>query len=162
MGLLGSLVSQTFRDGRTGRVVVFSGYRRNRGYVVRTLCDELKIKSFLKMFYFAYFAIFSLGIMVANGCSTFIIHLDGMGRPAEHMLRDVGVALGVNSIVVGLPFVALWRTYKKAIFGFVSVQDELLVSDDAVMPQRRAATLALIAMGLSMLGLGIYFLVRVK
>jgi hypothetical protein len=162
MGLLDSMVSQAFRDGQTGRVVVFSGDRRNRGYLVRSRSDELKIKSFLKMFYFAYFAIFWLGMMVANGCSTFIIHLDGMGRPTEHMLRCVGIALGVNLVVVGLPFVGLWRTYKKAILGFVSVQDEVLVSDNAGMRQGRTATLVLLALVLLMLGLGIFFLIRVK
>jgi hypothetical protein len=63
---------------------------------------------------------------------------------------------------VGLPFVCLWRTYKKAILGFVSVQDEVLVSDNAGMRQGRTATLVLLALVLLMLGLGIFFLIRVK
>ncbi len=92
------------------------------------------------MFYIAYSAILWLGMMVANGCSTFIIHLDGMGRPAAHMLRSMCIALGVYSVVVGLPFIFLWRTYKKAILRFVSAQDEVLVADSAAMRQRRIRT----------------------
>jgi hypothetical protein len=162
MGLLDSIVSQAFRDGRTGRVVVFSGDRRDRGYIVRSASDELKIKSFLKMFYIAYFAILWLGMLVANGCSTFIIHLDGMGRPAAHMLRIMGIALGVYSVVVGLPFIFLWRTYKKAILGFVSAQDAVSLSDSAVMRHRRIVVLVLITLGFLVLALAIFWLIRAK
>ncbi|MGB8321532.1 MAG: hypothetical protein WCE52_01090 [Candidatus Acidiferrum sp.] len=162
MGLLDSMVSRAFRDERTGRVVVFSGDRRDRGYLIRSASDELKIKSFLKMFYIAYFAILWLGMMVANGCSTFIIHLDGMGRPAAHMLRSMGIALGVYSVVVGLPFIFLWRTYKKAILGFVSAQDEVLVSDSSVKQQRRIVVFVLIGCGFLLLGLAILGLIRAK
>lgn len=162
MGLLDSMVSRAFRDEQTGRVVVFSGDRRGRGYMVRSASDELKIKSFLKMFYIAYFAILWLGMLVANGCSTFIIHLDGMGRPAAHMLRIMGIALGVYSVVAGLPFIFLWRTYKKAILGFVSAQDAVSVSDSAVMRQRRIVALVLITLGFLVLGLGIFWLIRAK
>ncbi len=162
MGLLDSIVSQAFRDEHSGRVVVFSGDRRDRGYIVRSASDELKIKSFLKMFYIAYFAILWLGMMVANGCSTFIIHLDGMGRPAAHMLRSMCIALGVYSVVVGLPFIFLWRTYKKAILRFVSAQDEVLVADSAAMRQRRIVALVLITLGFLVLGLAIFWLIRAK
>jgi len=54
MGLLDSIVSNAFRDEKAGRVVVFSGDRWSRGYIVRSAAEELKIKSFLKMFYFAH------------------------------------------------------------------------------------------------------------
>src|SRR5580658_10153079 len=36
MGVLDAFVSGAFRDEAAGRVVVFSGGRRNRGYVVRS------------------------------------------------------------------------------------------------------------------------------
>ena len=49
---------------------------------MRSEAEELKIKSFLKMFYFAHFYILILGMMLANAWSTFVIHLEGMGRPA--------------------------------------------------------------------------------
>ncbi len=114
------------------------------------------------MFYIAYFAILWLGMIVANGCSTFIIHLDGLGRPAAHVLRSMAIALGVYSVVVGLPFIFLWRTYKKAISGFVSAQDEVLVSDSAVMRQCRTAALVLNTLGFLVLGLAIFWLIRAK
>jgi hypothetical protein len=71
MGLLDSMVSRAFRDEHTGRVVVFSGDRHGRGYIVRSASDELKIKSFLKMFYIAYFAILWL-VLLCYKLSTFL------------------------------------------------------------------------------------------
>ena len=61
MSLLDSIVGRSFRDEKAGRVVVFTGDRRNRGYVVKSESEELKIRSFLKMFYFAHFSILTLG-----------------------------------------------------------------------------------------------------
>jgi hypothetical protein len=42
MGLLDSIVSNAFRDEKAGRVVVFSGDRRSRGYIVRSAAEEPK------------------------------------------------------------------------------------------------------------------------
>ena len=42
MGLLDSIVSRSFRDEKAGRVVVFAGDRRNRGYVVRSDAEGTK------------------------------------------------------------------------------------------------------------------------
>jgi hypothetical protein len=42
MALLDSIVGACFRDEKAGRVVVFSGDRRTRGYVVRSESEELK------------------------------------------------------------------------------------------------------------------------
>lgn len=91
MGVLDAFVRGAFRDEPAGRVVVFRGGRRNRGYVVRSEAEELKIKSFLKMFYFAHFYILILGMMLANAWSTFVIHLEGRGRPAGHMVRNMSI-----------------------------------------------------------------------
>ena len=55
MALLDSIVSANFRSENTGRVVVFPGDRRHRGYLVKSPAEELKIRSFLKMFYGAHF-----------------------------------------------------------------------------------------------------------
>lgn len=66
MALLDSIVGASFRDEKAGRVVVFSGDRRTHGYVVRSASEELKIKSFLKMFYFAHFSILLLGYLLAS------------------------------------------------------------------------------------------------
>jgi hypothetical protein len=67
MGLIDALVSRSFRDTPAGRVVVFSGDPRKRGYLVRSPADEQRIRSFLKMFYFAELSILSLGMPGADG-----------------------------------------------------------------------------------------------
>ena len=128
MGLVDSIVGKAFRDEKAGRVVVFAGDRRNRGYVVKSAAEELKIRSFLKMFSFAHLSILLLGGLLANAWSIFIVHLQELGRPAAHLLRTEGIYLGISLLVVGLPYFLLWRSYKKALFNFVSVQDEVLVS----------------------------------
>jgi putative Mn2+ efflux pump MntP len=162
MGVLDAIVGGAFRDEPAGRVVVFSGDRRNRGYVVRSEAEELKIKSFLKMFYFAHFYILMLGLMLANAWSTFVTHLEGMGRPAGHMLRNMSIAIGVYCLVVGLPNVLLWRSYKKALPSFVSSQDEVVVSDQSKRQQQWKLVLVILGLALLAMGVGLAFLVRVK
>ena len=49
MAFLDLMLDGCFRDDTVGRVVTFSGGRRNRGYLVKSQADELKIRSFLKM-----------------------------------------------------------------------------------------------------------------
>src|SRR5580704_9352382 len=160
MGLLDSIVGRSFRDETAGRVVVFTGDRRHRGYVVKSESDELKIKSFLKMFYFAHFSILLLGMSLANAWSTFFANLDGFGSPAAHILRTSGIYLGIYSVVVGLPYFSLWRLYKKALLGFVSVQDEVLVSGKSPGRQPWLALAGLTVLLLA--GLMLFYLVRAK
>jgi hypothetical protein len=159
MGLLDSIVGKSFRDEKAGRVVVFTGDRRHRGYVVKSDSEELKIRSFLKMFYAAHFSILLLGMLVANAWSTFIIHLQELGRPAAHLLRTEGIYLGIYSLAVGLPYFLLWRSYKKAFLSFVSVQDEVLVSDRSWNRQSWIVSLWLIALGTLILFGAIFYLV---
>jgi hypothetical protein len=160
MGLLDSIVGRSFRNEKAGRVVVFTGDRRHRGYVVKSESDELKIRSFLKMFYFAHFSILLLGMSLANAWSTFVTNLHEFGSPAAHILRTTGVFLGIYSVVVGLPYFLLWRSYKKALLGFVSVQDEVLVSGKN---QGRQPWLALAGLTVLLLaGLMLFYLVRAK
>jgi hypothetical protein len=128
MGLLDSIVGKSFRNENAGRVVVFTGDRRHRGYVLKSASDEPKIRSFLKMFYFAHFCILLMGMMLANAWSTFFVNLHEFGSPAGHILRTSGIYLGIYSVVVGIPYFLLWRSYKKAQLTFVSVEDEVLVS----------------------------------
>src|SRR6266849_959100 len=111
MRLLDSLADTSFRDETAGRVVVFAGDRRNRGYLVSSAADEQKIRSFL-----------FLGIPLANAWSTFFVHalLDG---PAAHLPGATGISLGIFSLVVGLPYLILWRSYRKASLSFVSAED---------------------------------------
>jgi uncharacterized membrane protein len=162
VGLLDSIVSGAFRDEKAGRVVVFSGDRRNRGYIVRSPADELKIKSFLKMFYFAHLYILVLGMMLANSWSTFFIHLEGMGRPIQHMARNMGLAWGVYCVVVGLPYFLLWRSYKKALPSFVSPQDEVVVSAQPGGLQQRKLILVIFGLALLLIGVALFMLVRAK
>ncbi|HXY23629.1 MAG TPA: hypothetical protein VEI73_03210 [Candidatus Acidoferrum sp.] len=162
MGLLDSIVSSAFRNEAAGRVVVFSGDQRNRGYIVRSAADELKIKSFLKMFYFAHFYILLLGMMLANAWSSFVVHLEGMGRPIEHMARNMGIALGVYFLVTGLPYLFLWRSYKKALPTFVSAQDAVVVSAQSRDQKRWIWGLTLIGLAFLILAAGIALMVRAK
>jgi hypothetical protein len=158
MSLLDSMVDKSFRDEKAGRVVVFTGDRRNRGYVVRSESEELKIRSFLKMFYFAHLSILLLGMAVANAWSTFIIHIRAFGRP--DLLRSEGIYLGIYSLVVGLPYFLLWRSYKKALVSFVSAHDEVLVSGKSAGRQTWIVLAVLTASVLAALGL--FYVVRAK
>jgi hypothetical protein len=160
MGFLDSIVGRSFRDEKAGRVVVFAGDRRNRGYLVKSEAEELKIRAFLKMFHLAQVFILLLGMLLTNAWSTFVINLREFGRPAEHLLRSESIFLGIYAVVVLLPYFLLWRSYKKALPSFVSVQDEVVVS--ARSPGRRPWTVAaLIAFGaLLLLGVIVYLVFR--
>jgi hypothetical protein len=162
MGLVDSIVGKSFRDEEAGRVVVFTGDRRNRGYVVRSGAEELKIRSFLKMFYFAHLSILLLGGMLANAWSMFFVHLQEFGRPAAHLLRAEGIYLGISFLIVGLPYFFLWRSYKKALVNFVSVQDEVLVSGRSGGRQSWIVSLWLIMFGALIVLGAIFYLVGRK
>lgn len=159
MGLVDSIVGKSFRNEKAGRVVVFTGDRRNRGYVVKSDAEELKIRSFLKMFYFAHFSILLLGMLVANAWSTFIIHINAFGRPDAHVLRTVGIFLAIYSLLVGAPYFLLWRSYKKAFLNFVSVQDEVSVSGKSGERQSWTVSLWLVAFGALILMGVVFYLV---
>src|ERR1700736_3199078 len=161
MGLVDSIVGKAFRDEKAGRVVVFTGDRRHRGYVVKSDSEELKIRSFLKMFYAAHFSILLLGMLLANAWSSFIVHLQEFGRPAAHLLRAEGIYLGIYFLIVGLPYFLLWRSYKKALVNFVSVQDEVLVSGKRA-ERRWIVSLWLVAFGVLILLGAIFYLVGRK
>jgi hypothetical protein len=160
MALLDSIVGKSFRDEEAGRVVVFTGDRRNRGYVVKSESEELKIRSFLKMFYFAHFSILLLGMLVANAWSTFIIHIHTFGRPDAHLLRTASIFLAIYTLLVGVPYFLLWRSYKKARLNFVSAQDEVLVSG---MNARRQIWIVLAGLtALALVALALFYLLRTK
>jgi hypothetical protein len=150
MALLDSIVSANFRSEKVGRVVVYPGDRRNRGYVVRSESEELKIRSFLKMFYYAHFSILLLGYFLAFEWSRQIYR--ALGRPEAHMFRAMCISLGVYVLVAGAPYFLLWRSYKKAFVSFVLPEDEVLVSGRRA---RRQHVFIFISAGLILLGLGI-------
>jgi hypothetical protein len=159
MSLLDSIVGAQFRNEKAGRVIVFAGDRRGRGYIVRSEVEEQKIRSFLKMFYYAHFSILSLGFFLASGWSHDIY--TELGRPAEHLYRAMGVAFVVYFLVVGLPDILLWRAYKKAFANFVSPQDEVVVSRGTSNPKLVYIGVAIIAFAL-LLAFAVFFLVRAK
>jgi hypothetical protein len=160
MGLVDSIVGKSFRDEKAGRVVVFEGDRRNRGYVVKSGAEELKIRSFLKMFYFAHLSILLLGGLLANAWSMFIVGLQH--RPAAHSLRIGGIYLGISFLVVALPYFSLWRSYKKALLNFVSAEDEVLVSGGSGDRKSWIVSLWLVAFGALILLGAIFYLVQRK
>lgn len=159
MGFLDAVVGPSFRDDKAGRVVVFTGDRRNRGYLVRSQTEELKIKEFLKMFCFAQFAILWLGMLLSTAWSTDITN--ALGRPAAHILRTSCIFLGVYSLVVVFPILLLWRSFKKARFNFVSPQDEVLVSSKRPKSQLTPMAVGLFAVSILIL-LGIMLLVLAR
>ena len=146
MALLDSIVGARFRDEKAGRVVVFFG--RTRGYVVRSESEELKIRSFLKMFYFAHFFILLLGYFLASEWSRGIYR--ALGQAEAHLFRAMCISLGVYLVVVAVPYFLLWRSYKKALVSFVSLTDEVLVSGRRASRQQM---FIFIAAGLILLGL---------
>lgn len=148
MSLLDTIVGANFRTESAGRVVVFPGDRRHRGFLVKSPSDELKIKSFLKMFFCAHMSILLLGCLLASGWSHDLNY--ALGRPALHLYRAIGIALAIYLVVVGVPYFFVWSSYKKALLNFVSPEDEVLV------PRSRAGgqpAFILIAAGVVMLAL---------
>ena len=105
MGLLNSLVGRCFRDDKAGRVVVFPNDRRNRGYLVKSVGEELKIASFIKMFFFAHLSIFILGYFVVYEWARWLVY--DLGSPAAHVFRAACIFLGSYILVVGLPYLVL-------------------------------------------------------
>jgi len=126
MALLDSIVDGYFRNDKAGRVVIFPRRCASRGYVIKSPAEELKIRSFLKMFYFAHLSILLLGSFLAYESSMELCY--ALGRPARHLLRTCGIFLGTCSLVMGVPYWLLWRSYKKAFLSFVSVEDEVVLS----------------------------------
>jgi hypothetical protein len=162
MGLLDAIVSRSFRDESAGRVVVFNGDRRNRGFLVKSEADELKIKSFLKMYYFAHFSVLLLGMLVANSWSMFFTSIHAFQKPADHLVRTFVIAFGIYALVMGLPYLFLWRAYKKSIFNFVSAQDEVTVSGYGQAHQKQTIVAGFVMIACLIMGIALFFLVRAK
>jgi hypothetical protein len=108
MGLIDAIVDRSFRDTQSGRVVVFSGDRRKRGYLVRSVAEEKKIRSFLKMFYFAHLYILVFGTLLSRGFASSLSY-GSFERPAHHLLGSVSFFVGIYLLLVGVPYALLWR-----------------------------------------------------
>jgi hypothetical protein len=156
MGLLDSIVDQCFRDEKGGRVVIFAGGPRDRGYVVQSESEELRIRSFLKMFYFSQLSIVVLGVSLAAAWS--------LGRLTRDLASSEIIFLVIYGVAVVIPYLLLWRTYKKALLGVVSVQNEVLVPRKNAQRQVWIVTASLggvLLIAIILIGLMIY-LNRVK
>jgi hypothetical protein len=161
MSFLDAVVGQSFRNEKAGRVVVLTGDRRHRGYLVKSPAEELKIRAFMKMYFSAHVSILVLGYFLASEWSRELAY--AFGRPAAHIFRTSCISLGIYSLVVGLPYLLLWKAYRKACVSFVSVQDEVVVSGKR---PARQIQMILAAVGVCLLGiailLGVIFLIRAK
>jgi hypothetical protein len=154
MSFLDSIVSRRFRDEQAGRVIVFPW---DRPYLVRSESDELKIKTFLKMFYFAFFYMVVLGILF-NAWFLFLFNLLETGSSPAHTEYSAAIFNCVAyCLFVGVPFALLLRSYKKALPNLVSKQDEVAVPN--AHPDWRIWLLAA-ALGLALAALGILLLMR--
>jgi hypothetical protein len=127
MGLIDAIVDRSFRDTQSGRIVVFSGDRRKRGYLVRSVGEEKKIRSFLKMFYFAHLYILVFGTMFSRGFASSFSY-GSFERPAHHLLGSVAFFVGIYLLMVGVPYALLWRAYKRALTSFTAPADEVLLT----------------------------------
>jgi hypothetical protein len=159
MSFLDSIVGQCFRNEKAGRVVVFTGDRRHRGYLVKSAADELKIRSFMKMYFSAHVSILLLGYLLASEWSRELAY--ALGRPAAHIFRTSGIFLGIYSLVVGLPYFLLWKAYKNARVSFISAQDEVVVSGKRPARQMILAGVGVCVLGILIL-LGVFWLIRFK
>jgi hypothetical protein len=159
MGLLDAVIGKYFRDEKVGRVVVFAGDRRNRGYVVDSGAEEARIRSFLKMFHFAEFSILLFGSSLAFAWSTFFSNLQSLGSPEEHVIRTMCIYLVINAILVGVPDWLLRRSYKKSFLSFVSSEQEVVVSGKSAGHQAWTAY-ATLAVALVILVFVVFHLVR--
>lgn len=150
MSLLDIIADTNFRSEKTGRIVIFDRY--DRGYIVRSEAEELKIRSFLKMFYLASLSITGLGFLA-------FLMLIGLTpafhRPDASLLRTIGIFIGIYLLIVGLPFLLLLRSYKRSFLSFVSVQDAVVV------PGRNVSRRSLILAGVTVIAFaGLMFYLR--
>jgi hypothetical protein len=161
MSFLDLIVDSNFRSEDAGRVVVFPGAGRNKGYLVKSPVDELRIKSFLKMFYFAHLAILWLGILLSSAWSIGLNHI--LHKPEDHFARTMAVFIGIYCLVAGLPYLLLWRSFKKSIFTFVSAQDAVEVSGTSPSQRRwRLVAVCIAVFAALIMAVGGLLLIRSK
>ena len=156
MALLDSIVDENFRNEPSGRVVIFSGTRRHRGYLVKSAAEELKIRSFLEMFHLAQLSILLLGYLLAFEWSRELSY--ALDIQSALLLR-VGLSLGFFFLVAGIPYWLLWKCYKKAFLSFVSVEDETVLLGKSAGWRNWRVSAGLMALAILLL-LGAALLVR--
>jgi len=155
MGLLEAIVNRSFRETASGRAVVFPGDSQKQGYLVRTAAEEQKVRSFLKLFFFAHLYLLVFGVLLSNICASWLVE-KLFDRPARHMLAVMAISLAVYAAIFGVPYFFLWRTYKRALTGFTDTADAVSLTG-ASAPQRSWVLLAVIGFALLVLA-AIFFL----
>jgi hypothetical protein len=160
MSFLDVAVAPAFRDEPAGRVVVPVGLRRRRGYLVRSSADEPKIRAFLKLFVFAQMTIQTLGMVAAFGVAN-------VGRQWNEAATLHDVIVMALSFVVAyallavLPLVLLFATYRHALTGFFSAQDEVAVGPAPIAQARWLLIAAVLGITL-LLAIGIWLAIRAR
>jgi hypothetical protein len=148
MGFIDLIVNRSFRDEKEGRVVVFDGVGRGRGYLLRSTTDEQRIRAFLRMYVFAELVIQLLGTLLVAAWLSSVF--GATGRPTlERELMRGGFFLVAYALVVGLPFYLMWRAYREAAPSFVSPGDAVPVSWQPLDRTRRIALTLLVLLVLA-------------
>jgi hypothetical protein len=150
MSLIDAIVNRSFRDSPSGRVVVFSGEPGKQGYLLRSPTEEQKIRSFLKMFYFAHLYILVIGLMLSQAWASWLTQAL-LERPARHMLGAVSITLAIYGLVVGLPYALLWRAYKRALTCFIVPEDAVSLTGTTAPAGRQWVALAVAGFALLIL-----------
>ncbi len=156
MGLLDTIVGRLFRDEKAGRVVTFPVDSRYRGYLVRSESEELKVRAFLKMYYFAELLLQLVSLLLTVG---WLVELGNASvRSVAQFLRSGAIFLGIYSVMVALPYFLLLRTYRKSLLSFVSAEDEVVVSEKIAGRQFWAVIVGVLVLAIGV----IFYLIRVK
>jgi len=142
MGLVDALVDRSFRQTKDGQVVVFTGDPRKRGYLVKFPEEEKKIRSFLKMFYFAHLYTVVFGILLSQVWATWLTYALFV-RPASHLLESVALFFAIYALVVGLPYFFLWRAYRHSLKSFGTPAEEVPLAKIGA-PRRQWIALAVV------------------
>jgi Na+/proline symporter len=148
MNFVDLIVNRSFRNQQEGRVVVFDGVGRGRGYLLRSAADEQRIRAFLRMYVFAELAIQLLGTLLVAAWLSSVF--GATGRPTlERELMRGGFFLAAYTLVVGLPFFLMWRAYRQAAPSFVSPADAVPVSWQPMDRTQRIALALLVLVALA-------------
>lgn len=150
MGFIDDIVDRSFRESPAGRVVVFSGDPCKQGYLLRSPAEERKIRSFLKMFYFAHLYVLVIGMLLSQAWATWFSQAL-LERPARHLLGTVSMTLAIYGLVVGIPYALLGRAYKQALICFIVPGDAVLLTGTSAPAGRRWIALAVVGVALLIL-----------
>jgi hypothetical protein len=158
MGLIDAVMNRSFRQTPAGRVVVFSGDPRKCGYLVKSPAEEEKIRSFLRMFYFAHLYIVVFGVLLSQVLASWLSYR-AFDRPAHHLLGSASLFVAIYGLLVGVPYAFLWRAYKRALRSFTAPADEVSLTGTTV-PGGRWILLAMTALVLLTLAATLLLAVR--